>query len=70
MAEANDEQKFNDDLPNKNCKAVQYMFIDIVECLVGNSKCPFSKNFGYGLTCNHSLRKEIAKRTLDEKRKM
>jgi hypothetical protein len=64
-----DGQKSHDDQPNEKCKAIQLMTIDIVECIVENSKCAFPKSFGEGWACTHSSRKEIAKRTRDGKMK-
>jgi hypothetical protein len=65
MDNLNNEKKSNDSQPNENCKAVQFVTIDIVECLVENSKCAFPKSYGKGWYCTHPTRKEIAKRTQD-----
>ena len=63
MTDSNDEKKINDYQSIENCKAVQFVSIDIVECLVRNSKCLFSKSFGSGWSCQHPLRKDIVKQT-------
>ncbi len=47
----------------EHCIAIEYITADMVECLVINPTCVFSKLFGRGIICNHPLRKEIAVRT-------
>ncbi|MEI7905923.1 MAG: hypothetical protein WCI84_01055 [Bacteroidota bacterium] len=47
----------------ENCMAVGYLTVDMVECLVINPSCVFSKLYGQRIECVHPLRKHIVKRT-------